>query len=271
MNADGGGQRRLASGWPSAWSPDSQRIAFVRGSPGVADAEIYVVNADGSGQRRLTHNTVNEGHATRSRTGRRSSSSERAPRLARQAPRHLRDERRRQRTAQAHARPWRSLVARRNEDLLRESPRRQRRDLRDERRRERAAEPVTEPALERQWARLVARAVEVARTFCAATQEGDHPLRGPACCPECARRVRTRHSRERCVASRSAPRRASLLAEELQVPGDREGRESQGLVQGACRVVTGIASVPTAAISIPHRRMCSRACSVSREATPRRR
>jgi len=49
MNADGSGQRRLAPGWPSDWSPDGQRIAFVR------DGEIYVMNADGSGHRRLTH------------------------------------------------------------------------------------------------------------------------------------------------------------------------------------------------------------------------
>jgi TolB protein len=50
MNADGSGQRRLASGQPSAWSPDGRKIAFTgAGIPG-----IYVMNADGTGQRRLT-------------------------------------------------------------------------------------------------------------------------------------------------------------------------------------------------------------------------
>jgi Tol biopolymer transport system component len=51
MNADGSGQRRLARGSPSAWSPDDQKIAF----RGVPDRKrgIYVMNADGSGQRRL--------------------------------------------------------------------------------------------------------------------------------------------------------------------------------------------------------------------------
>jgi TolB protein len=51
MNADGSGQRRLAPGFPSAWAPDGQRIAFV----GLPDRKsgVYVINADGSGQRRL--------------------------------------------------------------------------------------------------------------------------------------------------------------------------------------------------------------------------
>ena len=57
MNADGSGKRRLARNtWmfqPPAWSPDGQKLAFVRlnaalGSP------IYVVKADGSGLRNLT-------------------------------------------------------------------------------------------------------------------------------------------------------------------------------------------------------------------------
>ena len=53
MNADGSGQRRLAPGWPSAWSADGRKIAFTGPDdrPG-----LYVMNADGSGQRRL--NTV---------------------------------------------------------------------------------------------------------------------------------------------------------------------------------------------------------------------
>jgi TolB protein len=53
MNADGSGQRRLARGWPSAWSADGRKIAFTGPDdrPG-----MYVINADGRGQRRL--NTV---------------------------------------------------------------------------------------------------------------------------------------------------------------------------------------------------------------------
>jgi Tol biopolymer transport system component len=62
MNADGSGQRRLALGMPSAWSPDGQRIAFTRPAYTVPHAPgMYVVNADGTGQRRL--NTVNFGSA----------------------------------------------------------------------------------------------------------------------------------------------------------------------------------------------------------------
>jgi TolB protein len=53
MNADGSGQRRLARGWPSAWSADGRKIAFT--GPGDRPG-MYVVNADGSAQRRL--NTV---------------------------------------------------------------------------------------------------------------------------------------------------------------------------------------------------------------------
>ena len=55
MNADGSGQRKLSRNagydYGAAWSPDGQKIAFVRG-PG--KPEIHVMNADGSGQKRLT-------------------------------------------------------------------------------------------------------------------------------------------------------------------------------------------------------------------------
>jgi Tol biopolymer transport system component len=63
MNADGSAQRRLARGWPSAWSPDGQEIAFT----GVGKPGMYVMNADGSGQRRL--NTENFRSATWSPDG----------------------------------------------------------------------------------------------------------------------------------------------------------------------------------------------------------
>jgi Tol biopolymer transport system component len=64
MNADGTAQRRLAQvpGFPGDWSPDGQRLVFMS-LPGRSGSEIYVVNADGSGQRQLTHNTLNEGDA----------------------------------------------------------------------------------------------------------------------------------------------------------------------------------------------------------------
>ncbi len=32
MNADGSGQRRLAGGWPSGWSPDGKKIVFTADS-----------------------------------------------------------------------------------------------------------------------------------------------------------------------------------------------------------------------------------------------
>ena len=51
MNADGGGERKLADGSPSAWSPDGQKIAFER------DGAVWVMNADGSGQQPLTSRT----------------------------------------------------------------------------------------------------------------------------------------------------------------------------------------------------------------------
>jgi TolB protein len=57
MNADGSGRRQLTrspqnDGDP-VWSPNGEKIAFVRIDGGLAD--IYVVNADGSGLRRLAH------------------------------------------------------------------------------------------------------------------------------------------------------------------------------------------------------------------------
>jgi TolB protein len=72
MNADGSGLRRLVRhesglgpepsfGGP-AWSPDGQKLAFVKrlgppmGQCVVCHGEIFVMNADGSGQRNLTGN-----------------------------------------------------------------------------------------------------------------------------------------------------------------------------------------------------------------------
>ena len=64
MNADGSAQRRLNTvrfpgrldGGSAAWSPDGQKILFVRARPGARAKvnDIYVMNADGSGQRKLT-------------------------------------------------------------------------------------------------------------------------------------------------------------------------------------------------------------------------
>jgi TolB protein len=53
MNADGSGQQRLTTrGAEPGWSPDGQKIAFMRERDG--NGEIYVMNVDGSQQRNLT-------------------------------------------------------------------------------------------------------------------------------------------------------------------------------------------------------------------------
>jgi TolB protein len=64
LPADGGGTpRRLTSGTVAsyfhAWSPDSQNIAFTRGSADRAD--IFTVSAAGGAESRLTHDTLNDG------------------------------------------------------------------------------------------------------------------------------------------------------------------------------------------------------------------
>ena len=57
MNADGSGQQNLTRNVgrdaSPAWSPDGEKIAFVRTATrgNSTRARIYVMNADGSGQR----------------------------------------------------------------------------------------------------------------------------------------------------------------------------------------------------------------------------
>jgi Tol biopolymer transport system component len=67
VNTDGGGQRRLASGQPSAWSPDGRKLAFT-GAPD-RNPGLYVVNADGTGERRLNAMGVGFASATWSPDG----------------------------------------------------------------------------------------------------------------------------------------------------------------------------------------------------------
>ena len=71
---DGTNRRKLAGDIPSsdgepAWSPDSQRIAFVSWREDWT-GDIGVMNADGMNQKRLTHTEVNERHPTWSPDGR---------------------------------------------------------------------------------------------------------------------------------------------------------------------------------------------------------
>jgi Tol biopolymer transport system component len=82
VNVDGTGLRRLthltrdpvSSGgttWSApAWSPDGQRILFVRIGWGNSNSEILVMNADGSRQRNLTRNPAPDGDPVWSPDGR---------------------------------------------------------------------------------------------------------------------------------------------------------------------------------------------------------
>ena len=70
---DGTNRRKLAGDIPSwdiepAWSPDSQRIAFVSSRENWV-SEIYVMDANGTNQKRLTHTKFNERHPTWSPDG----------------------------------------------------------------------------------------------------------------------------------------------------------------------------------------------------------
>ena len=115
MNPDGSGKRRLARHvWvsnfgesPLAWSPDRRKLVFAAhvsrsAAPcaGYCGKEIFVINADGSGLRRLTRNAVR-------RLGAGLVSGRAEDRLVEPQPRHgggrLRDERRRQRSAEPDA------------------------------------------------------------------------------------------------------------------------------------------------------------------------
>ena len=46
--------------WDPVWSPDGDRIAFVRNLANEDDTEIYVMNSDGGGEQRLTNNLVHD-------------------------------------------------------------------------------------------------------------------------------------------------------------------------------------------------------------------
>ena len=62
MAADGSGQTNLSTNpgqeLDPAWSPDGDRIAFVRSIHAGGRPAVFVMNADGSGGGRLTQNTV---------------------------------------------------------------------------------------------------------------------------------------------------------------------------------------------------------------------
>ena len=63
VSADGQGPI-FSSDIDPAWSPDGSRIAFSSSRDGIADRELYVMNADGTNQTRLTDNTIDDHRPT---------------------------------------------------------------------------------------------------------------------------------------------------------------------------------------------------------------
>ncbi len=65
MNADGSNQRRLTNTElpveaGAKWSPNGQRVVYVRREISTSNVQIWIMNADGSGQTRLTNNAGND-------------------------------------------------------------------------------------------------------------------------------------------------------------------------------------------------------------------
>ena len=64
MNADGSNQRRLTNNEvtdaSAKWSPDRQKIVYVRRESGAVPYQVWIMNADGSGQTRLTNTTTTD-------------------------------------------------------------------------------------------------------------------------------------------------------------------------------------------------------------------
>jgi Tol biopolymer transport system component len=53
MNADGSNKKRISNGSYPIWSPDEQRVAFVRNYGDIQRTDIVVARPDGTHQRRV--------------------------------------------------------------------------------------------------------------------------------------------------------------------------------------------------------------------------